>query len=224
MNQAPRLSVIFPTDSEPETDFLAEALTNLRQVKDCEVILVGLDQAPTRAERLNIGVHLAKGSMILFNHPRSRLDREGIEYLIRNSEKIMWGGFTHRFDLVHPLLAFTSWYSNRVRPRVQGILYLDHCIFFHRSLWRADIPAVAIFEDTLLSKELRLHSRPKLLSFKSTTSAIRFQRNGIFKQAILNQLMKLAFYLNLPHDKINRLYESGLGLNSSRQLKAVKDE
>ena len=70
-----------------------------------------------------------------------------------------------------------------------------------------------IFEDTELSKLLLGFGRPVRLAAVARTSAIRFNRNGLWRQAFLNQLMKLAYYLHLPPDRLNRIYEKGLHLN-----------
>lgn len=183
-----------------------------------EVICVAKSEAPSRAERLNIGYHRAQGEIILFHHPRSFVDPNGIRILVEISQRpnreLQWGGFTHKFDMHHGLLKFTSWYSNRVRARLRGILYLDHCIFFDRRLWQGDLPNVDIFEDTLLSYIFRKVTMPTVLPFASTTSSIRFQRNGFYFQAALNQLLKLAFYARVPHRQLSRIYEGNLELNS----------
>jgi hypothetical protein len=208
------LSVIFP--SEPSDPKILQSLSALTRSENIEVIVVGISEAHSRAERLNMGFHRSKGQVILFHHPRSTIENAGIEYLANKSltprAEPFWGGFTHRFDASHPVLQFTSWYSNHVRPK-RGILYLDHGIFFDRRLWR-DLPHVDIFEDTLLCHEFRKSRRPEVLPFFSITSAIRFQKNGIWKQSTMNQMLKIGFYFGISHKTMNRLYEHELELNS----------
>jgi glycosyltransferase involved in cell wall biosynthesis len=171
----------------------------------------------SRAAKLNAGIAAASGEMIFLHHPRSLVQPEGFLQLADVGKEMarVWGGLSHQFDDDHPLLRFTSWYSNRIRCDRSSILYLDHCIFFDRGFKDEGlkIPDVDIFEDTELSKLLRRHSRPVRLSVVARTSAVRFKRNGIYRQALLNQWMKLAYYLNFSHDKMNRLYEKGLNLN-----------
>lgn len=212
------LSIVVPTDRETNCALLQMALRAFDSIGDIEVICVAKHEAPSRAARLNLGFHRAQGEIVLFHHPRSFVDPTGIRFLVKISQRpnreLLWGGFTHQFDMHHRLLKFTSWYSNRVRARLRGILYLDHCIFFDRRLWRIDLPNVDIFEDTLLSYEFRKVTMPVVLPYTSTTSAIRFKKNGIYLQAILNQLLKLAFHAHIPHSRLNRVYEGGLELNS----------
>ena len=211
------LSVIIPTAYESETMLFQQAVDSLSKLKNVELICIDKSEAETRAERLNLGFERAKGSMILFHHPRSLVDPKGIEYLVDHSDKVIWGAFTHQFDQRHFLLKFTSWYSNKIRGQCRSIFYLDHCIFFHRSLRKSPLPPVEIFEDTVLSTQLRNQQAPLLLPFKSTTSALRFTKNGIWRQAILNQIMKIGFYINASPQKMNKIYERGLNLNDPKK-------
>ncbi len=218
------LSIVVPDDllnCAPELQSKIKILQSDR--KNIEIIFISKNTAATRAERLNVGFHKAQADTILFHHPRSWLADTAFDELFEikniniNNNLLFWGGFTHQFDLSHFLLKFTSWYSNYVRgPR--GVLYLDHCLFFHRSLWKSEIAPVAIFEDTLLSQNLMKASglKPIILNSTSTTSAVRFTKNGIWRQAVMNQILKVGFFLNIPHEKMNSIYEKGLGLNDPK--------
>jgi hypothetical protein len=207
------LSIVIPAISDPSPQF-SQSQKSFSQLTDVEIIYVDQSEAQSRAERLNIGFKKSSGSMVLFYHPRSFIETRGLEYLKSISQEKIWGGFTHHFDVDHWLLQFTSWYSNRIRPKTSGILYLDHCIFFHRSFFSVPLAPVDIFEDTLLSQQLSLSSKPVVLDFESNTSAIRFQIQGMYRQALYNQVLKLGYYLGLPPEKMNKFYEAGLGLNS----------
>lgn len=210
----PLVSVIIPTNPEREGTRLEKTLANLSQTPGVEIICVDYLEAPTRAERLHRGFEKSSGLMIVFHHPRSQVSQEGIQYLLDHAQDKTWGGFTHMFDKSHWILRFTSWYSNKVRSRLAGIIYLDHCIFFHRSLYTESIPAVPVFEDTLLCHQLREYQKPVILPFHSVTSAVRFEKNGLYWQSFMNQLMKIGFYLGVPYDTMNKFYEKGLNLNS----------
>ncbi len=212
------LSIVVPADDLATNTFLKKTVEAFKNKPNIEVICIAQSEGHSRAERLNIGFHRAVGTIILFNHPRSFVDPEGIQFLTRlslsSANPKIWGGFTHQFDKQHWILKFTSWYSNKIRGGLAGVLYLDHCIYFHRELWRNDLPAVEIFEDTLLSYELLKHSKPKILPYISQTSAIRFDKNGVWRQSLMNQVLKVGFFLKVPHATMNRIYEKGLGLNN----------
>ena len=229
------LSVIIPTLNEMELGIFPRLVESFSGFDNIEVIVSDggssdgtLDIAEkkgfkiistplaNRAERLNRGIELAQSGMLLLNHPRSIIEREGVAYLISNLSEVLWGGFTHRFDSYHPALKFTSWYSNIIRGGLFGVLYLDHCIFLKKFIYDeiGGIPNVDIFEDTLLSREiLKCYEKPTILPYISKTSAVRFMKNGIYRQALLNQYMKIALLLGKDHKEMNSLYERGLSLN-----------
>lgn len=231
------ISVVLPTFNEANSGYLELILQGLSLLDDAEIIVVDggstdgtlemlegfgvrlyLLEKSSRAARLNEGIANSRGELILLHHPRSLVSAQAITKLNRiiANKKHYWGGFTHRFDVDHPLLRFTSWYSNKIRCDFRGIVYLDHCIFFDAQLKDRGviIPDVEIFEDTELSKILKTYSHPIRLTDAAQTSAIRFQKNGLYRQAIMNQVLKLGYSLKVPAKTMNRLYEKGLGLNS----------
>jgi glycosyltransferase involved in cell wall biosynthesis len=168
----------------------------------------------TRGERLNMGLQKAKHPYILLHHPRSLIEGDGLHYLKQNYLTLGWAAFHHRFDTSHRFLKFISWYSNHIRVKKKKIVYLDHCIFLNQALLKqADIPPLDIFEDTALSEKLNKDHQPTLLPFTVVTSSIRFIERGIYKQFLMNQLLKIGYLLSMSSKKMNRLYEKKLNLN-----------
>ena len=96
------------------------------------------------------------------------------------------------------------------------IFYLDHCIFIQAELIEQIglIPEIDIFEDTELSKMLRSICEGWRLEFYSLTSAIRFEKNGIVRHALKNQILKWKYYLKADHKKMNLSYEEKVALNA----------
>lgn len=229
------ISVIFSSYNEENNPFFRRSLQGLKTLP-VEVICVDggstdgtkafveaqghrflIGDPKARAHRYNLGLREAKFDLILFHHPRSFLMREGIEHLLAFGPRYHWGAFTHRFDVKHPALDFTSWYSNHVRGDLKGIYYLDHCLFARRSLLQkiGGFPPLDIFEDTEICLELKKLAPFVRLPYHSTTSAVRFQKNGILKQAWLNQKMKIAYLLRRDKSMMYREYEKGLDLNTN---------
>jgi glycosyltransferase involved in cell wall biosynthesis len=241
-NKEPYLSIILPTFNETRSNVLPKILDSLTQVSLFELVVVDSHSEDTtlailqshplflnfpeklkiistdlsrRGEKLNLGLLESKGEMVVLHHPRSYIPGNGLNALFTLDASVQWGAFTHSFDVKHPLLDFTSFYSNFYRGRKKSIYYLDHCLFVRRSLLlEVGIPQVEIFEDTLLSLQLSKKYKPILLSNKSITSSIRFKKNGIYFQSILNQIMKIGFYLKIPLPILNRFYERSIELNS----------
>lgn len=236
-----KLSVIIPTYNEENNLYFIPLISKLKGFPSIEIIISDggssdatieicnkyglktvITQTTSRAERLNQGIKLATTPFLLLHHPRSIIDTSGLEFLLQHHDELRWGGFSHSFDKRHPLLQFTSFYSNNIRAKLKGIIYLDHCIFLSSSMANQvfDLPAIDIFEDTVLSSRLRNNfGKPQILAYKVKTSAIRFVRNGYLKQSLLNQYLKIRFYLQGDHKKMNRLYEDNISLNSNYQQK-----
>lgn len=229
------LSIVVPTLNESKSGFLSKILLAYQAIPNCEIICVdGGSQDDTckiviqsnarlvqtdivsRAGRLNEGIKQARYELILLHHPRSLLDLAGINALIYQASNIKWGAFTHKFDLNHPLLNFTSWYSNHIRGDRQGIYYLDHCLFAQKQLLLdvGLLPEIEIFEDTELCLRLKKKVEGKRLPNICKTSAIRFQSHGIYRQAFKNQYLKWMYYFKRSDQEMNRVYEQDLQLNS----------
>lgn len=230
-----KISLIILTHNEMNNQFFKQTLKNAQSLCDIiEVIIMDYDSTDgtkefiknnnfiyhsstsnSRAARLNEAAALATGQMIVFNHPRSVIELKGLKKLSQICDQKIWGGFTHCFDKNQLLLKFTSWYSNQVRAKIRGIIYLDHCIFCSSKLFNTiQFPNVDIFEDTIFTQELNKICAPHLLNYASTTSSIRFVKNGIYRQALLNQILKIGFLLKLDDRQMNKIYELGLNLNS----------
>lgn len=229
-----KLSIVIPCYNDMKLGILEKNLENYLKVKDIEIICVDGDSSDgtdkylqslkeikyissngTRISLLNKGIEYARGEYVVLHHPRSSISLEDLIGLTQ-IDNFSWGALTHQFDAKHFLLDFTSWYSNKVRGDRFNIFYLDHCFVIEKNLLKSvtPFPDVEIFEDTEISKLLKSKANSKRLMQKSTTSAIRFLSNGIFKQAALNQLMKLMYYANIDHQTMNKIYEWGLNLNS----------
>jgi len=171
--------------------------------------------ALNRASRLNEGIKAAKGPWLVFHHPRSILS-PGFKEELLSLDKPSWGAFTHRFDKHHPLLNFTSFWSNRIRGDLSKIYYLDHCLFTHQDLLNGiDIPFGTddIFEDTIFCERLQKVAKPVRLQSTSMTSSIRFKQNGLYKQAMMNQFLKIGYKIKMDRKLMNKIYEKGLNLN-----------
>lgn len=225
------ISIILPVLNELRHNILERALEAIsNQAVEHELIVVDGDSPDgtlklcsqftekiiqagksNRAQRMNRGAELAQGDIFLFHHPRTMLPPGALSSLERalDDPEVIGGGFSHSFDdQNHLLLRLTSWYSNHVRAR-RGLFYLDHCLFMRREVFEdiGGFPDVEIFEDTIFPAELRKRGKVILLPEKVISSAARYRQRGVFKQMMMNQVMKIGFHFGVSPKKLNLLYE-----------------
>ena len=233
------ISVVLPCLNEMRHGYLPQILENLTQQQGPKQLIAVISPcqdetrdiisqysafeiidstAQNRAQRLTQGIAASNGDIVLLHHPATLLPEkvalEQIQTTLQDATAV-WGGFHHSFDWDHWLLRFTSWYSNTQRPRKRHILYLDHCMFAQRSVLESigGVPDMDIFEDTALSQALSQFGPPKLAPGQVTTSARRFRERGIYKHALLNQMLKIMYTAKLDPKYMNWLYESKSQIN-----------
>lgn len=226
------ISVVFPLFNEKNNFFLIESLRRFHKA-NAEIIVVDSSHnnyvkelskdynskyfylnTNSRAVRINFGLQKCRGDKVIIHHPRSLLANGVIDYL--ETCQHSWGAFTHKFNQPHWLLNLTSWYSNYIRGDIKNIFYLDHCFYLERSLFDelGPFPEVDIFEDTWISMILGQKYKGYRAPHTATTSAIRFMKNGIYRQAYINQTLKIKFRKNVSYAEMNKFYERDLELNS----------
>ena len=231
------ISIIIPTHNDSGNNIFFQTLENLKSLKNIEVIVVDLDinsdfldkiknysityysvPLQSRGKRLSYGSKRANGDIILYHHPRSLIDIRAIDFLKEHHQSFHWGALTHTFIEKRWFYKFTSWYSNYIRGDIRQIYYLDHCIFVKKHILDEvnHMPPHEIFEDTALCNLLKKVYKPIRIEFVSQTSAIRFEKNGIFFQSCMNFILKLCFAIGISPKKMNEIYEKGLNLNSKK--------
>lgn len=225
------ISIIIPVLNEVRHQYLERIFDALEQQEgDFEVIVVDsgstdetlslcqradqIIQVPScnRAMRMNTGAEAAQGDILLFHHPRSVLPSGALQSLHKalQDEKLVGGGFTHSFDYPkwNPLMAYTSWHSNKIRGR-RGVIYLDHCLFVRKPVFEdiGGFDNIDIFEDTVFPLEMRKRGRSIILPEKIKTSPVRFLKRGMLKQVLVNQLLKVGFLCGISPQRLNQWYE-----------------
>lgn len=207
--QGERELIAIVSPSADDTLSLLQAASQFRVIES---------SAQNRAQRLNVGIQASQGEVVLLHHPATLLPPETALMQIDKAFQdplVMWSGFRHQFDLQHWLLGYTSWYSSTVRSRWGRILYLDHCVAVRRSLLNdiGGVPDMDIFEDTVLSQRLRPYGAPVMLPGTVITSARRYRNRGVYRQALMNQMLKVMYHLKLDPRWMNRLYEQKVQIN-----------
>ncbi|MEM6749828.1 MAG: glycosyltransferase [Planctomycetota bacterium] len=121
-----------------------------------------------------------------------RLDRSGVGWWARRT-----------------LRAVT--YANRVRYRISGVHFGDQCLFVRAEALRAigGVPDPPILEDVLLCRRLRAQFGRRAIGLArgtAVTSARRFLRHGIVRQALRDWGVLLALRLGVSPRRLCRGY------------------
>jgi rSAM/selenodomain-associated transferase 2 len=222
-----KLSIIMPTLNEAGR--IAVALIALQPLRErgAEILVVdggstdgtvliaapGADHvvhAPRgRASQQNAGAKQALGDTFLFLHCDTQLplDADGLIADTLNDSAVLWGRFDLRFDTDQTMLRVVATMMN-ARSRLTGIATGDQCLFVRRSAFEAvgGFPALSLMEDIALSTLLRRQSAPACLRNKVTTSARRWQNNGIWRTIFLMWWLRLAYALGVSPARLARWY------------------
>jgi len=151
-----------------------------------------------RGRQLNQGIKAASGEWILFLHVDSRFSdplalRSGMDYLCRSGSKNVAGHFALKFRREDNFFSagyyFYEWKARLGRPET---IHGDQGFFLHRCLldqvgrFCEDLPAM---EDTDFAERLRLTGQWQLLPAEISTSARRFETEGLWQRQLLGALI-----------------------------------
>jgi rSAM/selenodomain-associated transferase 2 len=209
----PLVSIILPVLEESST--LASVLHPLVGQPDVELIVVdggSLDGtvdvarqftakvfkgARGRANQMNFGALQSKGDILLFLHGDTALPPSALERVRRalSDETIVGGAFRLRIASTCRALKVVAWGAN-FRSRLLGLPYGDQALFVRRSVFE-EIGGFApwpLMEDVDLARRLRRAGRMILLPEAVTTSARRWEREGVVWTTMRNSLLLVAFW------------------------------
>lgn len=163
---------------------------------------------PGRARQMNAGAEAASGDIFLFLHADTLLP-PGFETYIRQA--LSAGGCIGAFQLAidAPGAAFrviekaATW-----RSRILKLPYGDQALFLSARLFEqaggfAEIP---ILEEVVLLKRLRGKAPLRIVPTSVTTSGRRWQRRGIVKTTLLNQMIVLGYFLGVSPYRLAAWY------------------
>ncbi len=223
------ISVIIPTLNEAST--IAQTLERLHALPHdgitLEVLVVDggsqdqtqtlvsdharvLISTPSRAGQMNAGAREASGDVVLFLHADTLLPETAFQDIrdALSDPGIVGGRFDARTDHDAGLL----WIVCRmvsVRSRLTRIATGDQAIFVRRDVFcsmggYADIP---LMEDVELSRRLKTQGSIATLRSCVTTSARRWQTDGILYTILLMWTFRFLFFVGVNPSRLKKLYQ-----------------
>lgn len=161
-----------------------------------------------RGPQCNRGAQAARGELLLFLHDDTDLPDGALRLIERTFEDSAVGAacFRLRFDKRNRLLGVYAFFT-----RFDSLFttFGDQGIIIRRSLFEklGGFPDWPLFEDVELGRRVRHHSRMVKLPAAVTTSAERFERNGVVRQQLRNAWLMLRFLLGATPETLAASYE-----------------
>jgi rSAM/selenodomain-associated transferase 2/rSAM/selenodomain-associated transferase 1 len=218
------LSIIIPTLNEQSN--LPALLNQLQEAEDVEIIVSdggSTDETCRLAEQLgvkvvhsgkgrgrqmNAGAALARGDVLLFLHADSRLPPDFVA-TIRKAIQAghTAGAFRLRIDDPRWLYRLVEFGAN-LRSRWLQLPYGDQAMFIQATAFFAinGFQNWPLLEDYDFAKRLRRVGRILITNSATTVSARRWQRIGVLKATVLNQVIIAAFRLGVSPKTLAEFY------------------
>jgi rSAM/selenodomain-associated transferase 2 len=169
-----------------------------------------VEQSPAgRALQLNHGASCAGGKVLLFLHADTQLPKNFAAPLLQalSERDVIAGAFSLAIRDASPALNFIALCAN-IRSSFLQLPYGDQAIFVTKQRFEdlGGFPRLPIMEDYLFIKKVKSLGRIRTLKEKVTTSARRWQRLGIVRTTLINQLVVLGLALRIPPERLASLY------------------
>ena len=237
-----RISVIIPAVNEAEN--IGKTIERIGTAGNREIIVVDggshddttqlakslgakvIATSPPKARQMNTGAAAATGEILLFLHADTLVPERFDEHVTNalSQPNVVAGAFALRID--SPVSAFrrierlANWRSRRLR-----LPYGDQGLFMPSELFQqmggfCDIP---IMEDFELARRLRDKGKVVTLGVSAVTSARRWNRLGILRTTLINQLVIAAYFAGISPGTIDRWYCRGKGVSKKNETQNVAD-
>jgi len=162
-----------------------------------------------RASQMNAGARIAHGEILLFLHADTLLPRGFAEASRRTLDQpgVAAGAFRLRIDGGGMRLRWVERTANW-RSRSLQLPYGDQGFFLKAELFRSlgGFPELPLMEDLEMARRVRRRGRIAISPLAAVTSARRWERVGIVRATMLNQLFLLAYFLGMPPQRIAEWY------------------
>ena len=227
----PSFSVVVPVINEAERiNGLIEHLGSLDLSESIEIIVVDGDPAgPTikavadddvivalsdkgRARQMNRGAQLARGEVIMFLHADAQLPPNALAavWSVLEDDRCVGGAFDLDVDTKNIVIRCIAAISN-FRNRLTRVPFGDQAIFLRRDYFN-DIGGfrdIGFLEDVELMRRIRKRGdRIRILPEQVTSSARRWEKEGVVFCAIRNAFVLALFGLGVSPQRLTRFYRS----------------
>lgn len=189
---------------------ITESTINNRQIK-----LVTSSQLG-RANQMNYGAALARGEILLFLHADTILpvNYQQIAQSSLKRKNVIVGAFQLSINSPKKSLRLVERMVN-LRSRFLSLPYGDQGFFITKDNFKrlggfADLP---IMEDFDFIQKAKSNGKIVIADAAVMTSSRRWQRLGVLKTTIINQVIIIGYYLKISPDKLRNFYHRAKIIN-----------
>ncbi|OLP18310.1 glycosyltransferase [Leptolyngbya sp. 'hensonii'] len=224
----PRISIVIPVLNEAST--IAGVLAAAQAGVELEVIVVDggssdgtlqqvqgsgvrlLQTSAGRARQMNQGAAIATGGILLFLHGDTRLPI-GFDQQVRQTlakSGVIAGAFQLKIDCPTPGLRKIEHLVNW-RSHLLQMPYGDQALFLKTETFQklGGFPDLPIMEDFELVRQLGRLGRIAIVPLSVTTSGRRWEKLGLVKTTLINQLMIVGYVLGVSPTRLATWYRHG---------------
>ncbi|NJL00257.1 MAG: glycosyltransferase family 2 protein [Spirulinaceae cyanobacterium SM2_1_0] len=162
-----------------------------------------------RAQQMNAGAAAATGKILLFLHADARLPEDYADWVVKILAQP--GVIAGAFELAIAAHDWRfRWLETTVRWRSRYLQkpYGDQALFLRAATFRdlGGFLPLPIMEDYELVQRLRRRGRVAIAPRAVQVSSRRWQKLGLIRTTVINQLMVLGYHLGIPPARLARLY------------------
>jgi rSAM/selenodomain-associated transferase 2 len=162
-----------------------------------------------RAHQMNEGASIALGELLLFLHADTQLPRDylfQVQFLLA-LPLVVAGAFSLKIDAPGLAYRLLEWGVN-LRSRLFSLPYGDQAIFLRAERFKTlgGYKNLPIMEDYALIQQLKRQGKIAIAPSSVLTSSRRWQKLGIARTTLINQLIILAYFFRISPDSLARWY------------------
>ncbi len=172
---------------------------------ECDLFL---RSSPGRAVQMDLGASFAKGEYLIFLHADTVPEFDEEEFSEQLLFSTIWGFFRLQLSEGKNIYKVISLLINK-RSKITSVCSGDQMIYVRRAVFHAlggygDIP---LMEDIFLSKQLRIISKPQVMSLRVVSSNRRWEENGVIRTIVLMWALRLSYFCGVPPNLLKKFYK-----------------
>ena len=174
-----------------------------------------VSSSPPKAKQMNDGAIRASGDILLFLHADTRLPANFGNHVRKCffQADVVAGAFELSINADIPALRLIERLANW-RSRQLNLPYGDQAIFVLSDIFHQmeGFPEIPIMEDFEFIRQLGKKGKVVALPVPVITSSRRWEKLGVFKTTLINQIAIAMFYARVPPKIIARWYRRSKGI------------